>query len=253
MQIFPEPAAALLDQPLRDGFSLAADFGGGTYDVAVFHLVDGEAEIASLQGAAIGGEVFDGLVFDRAVADQIGVNQKLENGRSLPRWITNRLRTLAGVKHLLSDPNLMPTLNQIRMEGGDIGAIDEILHGGHAFRFYQEVEEAKIRLSSAESARISFRRPGIDVTVDVGRSEFEEWIQPYVETIEHTTQAALEEAQVEAADVHTVMRTGGSSQIPRFVRSLEAMFPLAEIRERPAFTSVVHGLGVYAGEVWSSG
>lgn len=253
IELLPEPAAVLLGQYLDEGFSLAVDFGGGTYDVAVLAIEEGDAEVVALQGAAVGGEIFDALIFDNALADAVGINQ-LSSGKKLPKWISQGMRTLTGIPSLLRDKNLLPALHLFADGGADISIIDEILRGGQAFNFYKTIERAKIDLSEKSTARIDFHFPdsGINISQEIRRKDFENWISPYLDKVDEATMSALDEAGIEPGQVHTVLRTGGSSQIPQFINRLEKMFPKAEIRERPAFTSVAYGLGIHALEVWGN-
>lgn len=231
---------------------MAIDFGGGTYDVAVLESKGGEAEIVGLQGATVGGEIFDGLLFDKVVADPIGVNQN-PKCKTLPKWIVKNMRTLSGIPQLLKNKNLLPALHYFEDTGADIDAISEILFGGHAYKLYTKVEEAKIQLSESQVAQIYYHvRNRINVSAKVCRTDFDRWISSYLDRVKEATLTALEEAGVGPQDIHTVLRTGGSSQIPQFVGILESILPNAEIRERPAFTSVAYGLGVYALEVWGN-
>lgn len=246
IELFPEPATVSLDQYLEDGYTLAVDFGGGTYDVAVLENKGGEAEMVGLQGATVGGEIFDGLLFDNRVADRVGINQK-PKGKTLPRWIANNMRILSGIPQLLREKELLPALLDFETLGANINAIREILFGGQAYDFYSEIEKAKINLSEKQIVNIRYHVQGrIDVSSKVRRAKFNSWIRSYLDRVDATTVTALDEARVKAKDVHTVLRTGGSSKIPQFIDRLESIFPNAEIRERPAFTSVAYGLGVYA-------
>ena len=255
IETFPEPAAVLLGQYLDEGFSLAVDFGGGTFDVAVLSLEKGEPEVVALQGVAVGGEMFDALIFDNAMAEAIGITQ-VSNGKRLPKWISNRMRTLSGIAELLRDKNLLSVLHKFADGGVDISIINEILFGGQAYNFYKAIENAKINLSEPEReiARIDFSRPdsGINISQTIRRKEFEGWIRPYLDNVDEATRAALDEAGIEPEQVHTVLRTGGSSMIPQFINRLEKIFPEAKIRELPAFTSVAYGLGIHALEVWGN-
>lgn len=252
VELFPEPAAVSLDQYLEDGYTIAVDFGGGTYDVAVLENTDGEAEIVGLQGAAVGGEIFDGLLFDKRVADRIGLHQEPQ-GKTLPKWITNNMQTLAGISQLLKLKFLLPAVLNFETLGANIEAIREILFGGQAYNFYNRIEGAKIKLSENQVVQIDYHIPGrVNVSAKVRRADFDHWISPFLDEVDETTRAALSEAGVAPQEVHTVLRTGGSSEIPQFVDRLESIFPNTEIRERPAFTSVAYGLGVYALEVWGN-
>ena len=251
IEIFSEPAAVLLDQYLDEGFSMAVDFGGGTYDVAILEIEKGEAEVVASQGAAVGGEKFDALIFDNIAAEGVGLNQ-ISNGKGLPKFISSKMRTLTGIAELLRTKTLLPALHGFADGGADISIIDEILHGGQAYSFYKEIENAKIDLSDNQITRIDFSRPdsGISISQEIHRKDFERWIRPYLDKVDEATRAALDEAGIKPGQVHTVLRTGGSSMIPQFINRLEKIFPEAEIRKRPAFTSVACGLGSRALEVW---
>lgn len=251
IEMVPESVAVLLDQYLDDGFSLAVDFGGGTYDVAVLSLEKGEAELVALQGAAVGGEMFDALIFNNIIATAVGINQT-SNGRRLPKWISEKMSNLSGVAELLRNKNLLPALLQFADGGADISVINEILFGGQAYKFYKTIEDAKIDLSGNQIARINFSRPdsGISISQEIDRNNFEDWISPLLDKVDGATMAALDEAGINPRQVHTVLRTGGSSMVPQFINRLKKIFPKAEIREQPPFTSVAYGLGIHAREVW---
>ena len=251
VKFLSEPEAVLLDQYLYEGFSLAVDFGGGTYDVAVLSLEKGRAKVIARKGTAVGGELFDSLIFDNVLATAVGINQ-ISNGRKLPKWISNKMSNLSGIAELLRNKNLWHALLQFADGGADINVIKEILFGGQAYNFYKKIEDAKIHLTDSPTAHIDFRRPdtGISISEEVRRKDFEGWISPYLDEVDGATGAALDEAGIKPGQVHTVLRTGGSSMIPYFISRLEKIFPKAEIRERPAFTSVGYGLGIHALEVW---
>lgn len=251
VELLYEPAAAMLDEPLAPGYAVAADFGGGTFDIAIVEMPEHgvDVQVVALQGAAVGGEDFDGLIFDHAVADQIGAGKDSR----LPNWVKIRLRTLAGVRHLLSDRNLSAALKAAGRDGHDATAIDEILHGGQAYAFYQAIEHAKIELSQHDEVRIRFVRHGINVDASITRTEFEHLIEPHLRAIKRAMELAIAEAKIHPGQVHTVLRTGGSSQIPAFSRLLHDTFPGAVVRDQPVFTSVARGLGIQAARRWAHG
>jgi hypothetical chaperone protein len=246
VDLLPEPAAAILDQALEPGISVAVDFGGGTFDVAVIEMPDvgSEAEVIGLQGAAVGGNEFDGLLFDYAVASEIGVD------RGLPVHYRRELRTLMGVRALLADRNLRGVLAHVRLAGADTEALEEILFGGHAYAFYKTIEAAKVRLSKNDQTSIEFSRPGVRVSNTVTRVEFNTLIEPHMAAVRRAISNALSEAESEAEEVHTVIRTGGSSEIPKFLDLVDDMFPNAMVRALPVFTAVAEGLGYEALARW---
>ncbi len=62
--------------------------------------------------------------------------------------------------------------------------------------------------------------------------------------------ASNRHAAIGPETISLVLRTGGSSSIPAFVRILEEIFDPSVIQERPVYTTVVHGL---ARMHWGSG
>lgn len=256
VELYDEPAAAVIDEDLREGIAIAVDFGGGTFDVAVIRFEPAAGDVIGLAGVNVGGEQFDRLLFQSKVAPVLHLDEEFETRpglrRSLPNWLPSRLATLNGLKGLLSDPETALTLREFRAspEGARLAPIEEILYGGHAYGFYHAIEKAKIELSSEERAFIEFHRPGIDVSIPVMRGEFERLIRPSLDRVRAEILAALEIAKLTPADVNLVLRTGGSSSIPAFANLLEDIFDPSIIRQRAVYTTVVHGLASYAREVW---
>ena len=91
----------------------------------------------------------------------------------------------------------------------------------------------------------------MDLSIPVSREEFEGLIAKPMEIVRREVLKALEIADVSSEDVSLVLRTGGSSGIPTFVRMLEETFGPSVVQERPVYTTVVHGLASYAQEVWA--
>lgn len=128
--------------------------------------------------------------------------------------------------------------------------IDSILFGGYAYQFYRAIEDAKIALSTAESAVVDFHRPGVDLSIQVSRSEFDELIADRIDVARAAILSAMQDAGVGPEDVTMVLRTGGSSSIPAFVTMLEEIFSPSLIQQRPVYTTVVEGLASYAWSRW---
>lgn len=238
---FPEPAAAVIGEDLPDGRFLSVDFGGGTFDAAVIQARSGAAEVQSLAGVAIGGTLFDQALFETAVGERLGLD-------ALPYWLFNDMRSLAGVHTLLSDAGLPGVIGRVGGEAARVASA--ILFEGNAYSFYKSIEDAKIRLSTAPETELRFRRPGIDLSVTLRRSEFEAVIKPDLERVETVYMEALDRAGIGPDGVDYVLRTGGSSRLPAFMDRLEAIFGAEKVRERDAFTGVVRGLGARARDIW---
>jgi hypothetical chaperone protein len=254
--LLDEPAAAVINEDLPEGYALAADFGGGTFDVAVIKFAPDGGDVVALAGVDIGGEQFDRLLFQAKVAPALHLNDSYEVQpgieRSLPHQFRKRMASLSGFKTLLSDPNTASTLAEFSRakDGRRLTAVETILYGGYAYQFYRAVEQAKMGLSSGPESIIDFHRPGIDISVPVRRDEFEELISESMQAVRAVILQAIRQAGIGPEGISLVLRTGGSSSIPAFVRMLEDIFDPSVIQERPVYTTVVDGLARYALGQW---
>ena len=156
VEMFPEPAAAVLGEQLPEGRVLAVDFGGGTFDAAVIEVSGGIPTTLSLAGVDIGGERFDSALFETAVGPVLGLT-------ALPNWLYNEMGSRSGVRQLLSDPGVPKVLDKVGGRAAEVARA--ILFEGHAWEFYKAVEDAKIRLSTEETTRLRFARPGLRLDV----------------------------------------------------------------------------------------
>jgi hypothetical chaperone protein len=254
--LLDEPAAAVINEDLSGGFALAADFGGGTFDVAVIKFAPDGGDVVALAGVDVGGEQFDRLLFQAKVAPALHLNDSYEVRpgvwRDPPSQFRKRMSTLSGLKTLLSDPNTASILGEFgRARGGErLTAVETILYSGYAYQFYQAIEQAKITLSTAPESVIEFHRPGIDMSIPVRRDEFEYLISQPMRAVRAEILRAVHDAGVAPENIGLVLRTGGSSAIPAFVRILEDIFDPSTIQERPVYTTVVNGLAMYALGLW---
>ena len=242
VELCPEPEAAGLAGDPVPGTVLLADFGAGTYDVAVLSRRSGSLTVEALEGVDIGGSRFDEVVFETVVAPELGLLE-------LPSWLFNDLKSLSGVMLLLADPDLPALLE--RLGGAAARTVSAILYGGDAYGFFKAIEAAKIELSASETAELSADLSGLSMRTTLTRTHFETAIGPELEALDAVTRRALDAARLRPADVDVVAVTGGSSQIPAFQRMLSALCPAAELRREAAFTSVVRGLGARARALWA--
>jgi hypothetical chaperone protein len=242
VELYSEPEAAGLGGSSTQGLVLLADFGAGTYDVAVLNHREGGLTVEALDGVDIGGSRFDEALFETVVGPELGL-------MDLPSWLFNDLKSLSGVMLLMADPRLRGQLE--RLGGQAARTVAAILYGGTAYRFFKAIEMAKIELSSSEMADLVAEGPGLELRTTVTRTHFESTVTPELDALEVVTRRALKAAGRRPQDVDVVAATGGSSQIPAFQRMLQALCPQAELRQEAAFTSVVRGLGARASALWA--
>lgn len=254
VELYPEPAAAVLDEVLDDGMTITVDFGGGTFDTAVVNIHDGEGEVLSMQGAMIGGSLFNALIFDNLMAVPLGLDSRLGTKQLIPAWFKLGLRGLGSFKHLLTNPLTIEVLSEIKRANPRSGQLlEDIIFGGQAGRFYSAIENAKISLSDNESTTIEYSSPyssDLILQIPIQRDEFNQWISDHLEVVKRTILKALEDAGTTPQEVNNVIRTGGSSNIPAFTQILHDMFGSDIVRSRNTYLSVAYGLGVYAQEIW---
>ena len=246
VELYPEPVAAALDEVLEDGYVVTADFGGGTFDMAVTRITGGEGEVVSMEGAAVGGSMFDKRIFESKVAPELGLLHD-----SIPGWFSSGLSSLESFKYILTNPHTFSVINDLEeldYRGGTL--VRSIITGGQAPRFYKAIENAKIALSRAERSSIEFHPPQGDLSIDLSRAELDLIVAPYIKTVEAQIIKALSTADIEPDQVTTVLCTGGSSRLGAFVELLEGLFGAEKVREREPFTTVAYGLGVVAQETW---
>ena len=123
------------------------------------------------------------------------------------------------------------------------------LVNNYAIRLFDEVERAKIALSSAsfDVIRLSDDALGIDVWQPITRSQFESIIAVETNRIKTCLLDTLERSGLATDQIDAVVRTGGSAQIPRFVALLERLFGPDIVMLSDVFGSVTAGLAIRAG------
>ena len=254
VELYPEPAAAVLGEVLEDGITITVDFGGGTFDVAVVKTIDGEGEVLSLQGAEVGGSLFDELIFDKKLTDPLGLNIRIgHNSLPVPYVFRSLLRGRRGFNRLIAN-NMTPIyVSDIRIVNPQAGKyLYEVIFGGQAGRFYSAIENAKISLADQTDTYIDYDSADLEFRIPLRRDEFNQWITPYIDTVQATIQRAMNEADISHKDVNTIIRTGGSSQLVAFTEMLNEMFGPEKVLSRDALATVAYGLGVQAQSKWAS-
>jgi hypothetical chaperone protein len=242
VSFFPEPSASALVFGPTGQVTVALDFGGGTFDVAIIDRRRGDTPIL-LEGAPIGGDLLDAELFRGKVGPRLGL-VSATNGKPLPRSLMNGFATMSGTVRLMADRQAYSDLRTFRLApGGELlrGA-EAMLVGGQAYRVHRAVEKAKIELSEREVTRIHFGNPELPDDISITRGEFEACIATHLRAVESTILEALASAKVDPNDVDTVLQTGGSSRIPAFKQITARMFARAQIVEQEPFTTVTRGL-----------
>jgi hypothetical chaperone protein len=257
---YPEPLGATLSYLLnskaaRDDIILAFDFGGGTLDLSIIKKTNESFEIMATHGIPIGGEKINQLVYTLKVFPEIGkdcivkVNglkgqteepfsfEKFENG--LINW--QHTYTLNTRKNLDFINN---TLNVNRRHIDIVEQLTRlrtVINSNYSYSVINAIEKAKIDLSYKIKSQIVVEE--LDLYIDITRNEFETIIDSIIKEVYVSIIELLNIADIEPDNISTVIRTGGSSQIPSIIDLLERLFP-GKIVEYDVFRSIAAGLSI---------
>lgn len=221
--LLQEPIAASLayanmkkKNDLVDGKWLVYDLGGGTFDIALIKIKDGEMKVMDHEGDNfLGGTDFDSLIVDKIILPKINEKYSFEN--------------------LESD---------LKSASGKFNSKYYVL--------LRRAEEAKIILSAKTSTEIVV--DGIEdedgVTVDeeivITRSEFNELIKEHVDETIEMVKTILTRNSLKSYDVQFLLMVGGSTYIPYIRQRTEEILQLAINCEIDPTTAVAIGAAYYA-------
>jgi hypothetical chaperone protein len=229
---------------------LVFDFGGGTLDVTVMRIGGDAREVLSTAGIPLGGNTLDEDIMEGRLLKYFGEDLRWgEQGLPLPRHILDSLRRWYTIP-TLNDERLLDFLRGLRHETRSprqVRALLALVERNQGWPLFREIERAKIGLSAREREAIEFFAGAIAIHEPLGRREFEALIGARVRAAGRCVDGALAAAGLEAGQIDAVLRTGGSSGIPRFQRLLAEKFGAEKLHFQDAFVSVATGLALAAG------
>jgi hypothetical chaperone protein len=253
LQYEPIAAAAHYESTIdREQIVLVFDFGGGTLDISVLRVGDPKhREVLATGGVPIAGDVFDSKLSRARLPKHFGEGSSYRaEGQRLP-VPSSFYEAFSNWQEMLTlqRPDLFQQIERIEQTAQrphQLRALRSLVSSSYGLKMFDIVEAAKRQLSTGERAAIHLQGQGFDVIEPVTRGEFEAIIGPDVRTIEDYLDNLLRDAGIRPDDIDVVIRTGGSSQIPAFVRMLESRFGADKVRSLDTFSSVTSGLGIIA-------
>lgn len=221
--LLQEPIAASLayanmkkSKDLTDGQWLVYDLGGGTFDVALIKIKDGEMKVVDHEGDNfLGGADFDQLMVERLIIPKISKEYSFQN---------------------LED--------EMKSASGKYNAKYYIL--------LRRAEEAKIRLSAVTSAEIvvdGFEDEDgneVDMEITITRSEFNELIKSAIDGTIEMIKKILTRNSLSPKDLQFVLMVGGSTYIPHVRQRVEEVLQIPANCEIDPTTAVAVGAAFYA-------
>jgi len=221
--LLQEPIAASLayanmkkEREMKDGQWLVYDLGGGTFDVALIQIKDGEMKVLDHEGDNfLGGADFDQMVVEKFVIPKICEEYNFTN---------------------LED--------EMKSASGKFNAKYYVL--------LRRAEEAKITLSSKTSAEIvvdGFEDEDgneVDMEITITRSEFNDLIKSNIDGTIEMIKQILTRNSLKPSDLQFNLMVGGSTYIP-YVRSrVEEVLQIPVNCEIDPTTAVAVGAAYYA-------
>ena len=221
--LLQEPIAASLayanmkkEREMQEGQWLVYDLGGGTFDVALIKIKDGEMKVLDHEGDNfLGGADFDNMIVEKLVIPKICEKFKFAN---------------------LED--------EMKSASGKLNAKYYVL--------LRRAEEAKITLSSKTSAEIvvdGFEDEDgneVDMEIIITRSEFNELIRPNIDGTIDMIKKIITRNSLKPIDLQFTLMVGGSTYIP-YVRSrVEEVLQIPANCEIDPTTAVAIGAAYYS-------
>jgi hypothetical chaperone protein len=250
-----EPTAAALSYASTaqgEQHVLVFDFGGGTLDVTVMRLDDqGGREVLATDGVPIGGDLMDRRLVMGKVLPHFGAGAQLGPRRlPLPAVILEHLSEWQSIVDL-TQPRYLKIIDEAIRTGDktrELKQLRVLVRENYGLPLYEEVERAKVRLSDRRVTEFSMHVPGIAIDEPIERWDFERLIGPDVRAVAACVDRALASAGLQPGEIDIVLRTGGSSRIPAYVRMLTEKFGAERLQEMDVFTGVASGLAIAAYE-----
>ncbi len=221
--LLQEPIAASLayanmkkEREMKDGQWLVYDLGGGTFDVALIKIKEGEMKVLDHEGDNfLGGADFDNMIVEKLVIPKI-----------LEKYSFSNLE------------------DEMKSATGKFNAKYYVL--------LRRAEEAKITLSSKTSAEIVIdgfedeEGNEVDMEIVITRSEFNELIKPNIDGTIDMIKKIITRNSLKPIDVQFTLMVGGSTYIP-YVRSrVEEVLQIPANCEIDPTTAVAIGAAYYA-------
>ncbi len=254
MQYEPLAAATYYESTLdHDENALIFDFGGGTLDISVLRLGH-ERQIMANGGIPIAGNVFDTRIVRAKMPQHFGEGEGYySSGKKLP--IPARYyEAFASWQDILAlqMPDAIAALHQIAPKAQNpqkIHALISLISGQYGLKMYDVAEAAKIQVSQVDRTPLNFDGKGFRIRDTLSRSEFERFIRSDIHAIADRLDSVISASGLKLHQIDSVIRTGGSSEIPAFIDMLTQRFGAEKVKAVDIFGSVTSGLGFVAHEI----
>ncbi|KAB0265537.1 Hsp70 family protein [Microvirga brassicacearum] len=204
---------------LRNSQWIVYDFGGGTFDVALVRIVEGELTVIDHEGDNyLGGSDLDARVVELILAPQIARRGKFTD-----------------------------LIGQMKSESGKYNKL--------WYRLLHAAESAKIELSTKSSAEVDLGMVSledeegtvIDSLLTITRSELEEIIKDAVDSTVEMMKVIITRNSLRSEDLKFVLMVGGSTYIPYVRKRVEELMGIAVNTSIDPTNAIAVGAAYFAG------
>ncbi|EEF60455.1 Hsp70 family protein [Pedosphaera parvula] len=261
---FEPVAAARYYQTLvtKNELVLVGDFGGGTSDFTLMSLSPSgesgtsESTVLGTAGVPFAGNKFDSELMRGKLLHHFGQGSQWwadDKWLNLPNHIFLDICEWHQIP-FLRERRTMEFLRDVQRRTTNpkgIANLRALIFENYGYSVFQRIEEAKIRLSSADQTAIDCALKEVSFHEPVSLLEFNGLIQPHISAIRHCVQELLQAHSISDARVDNIFLTGGTSEVTAVKQLFIEMFGANKVRTGKTFTSVAEGLGLTAGSLFS--
>jgi hypothetical chaperone protein len=250
-ELEPVGGAYLYHQQARSRENiLVFDFGGGTLDMTIMEVGGNRNPVTiATQGVLLGGDDMNSILM-QTLLKQFGEGSLTRDGYPFPSHIFRMLFSWQNMVEL-SRPEYSELFRE-GLSGNDPDAIrrlETLVHNKLGFKLFRELERVKITLSDTYYAQLQFIEEGLALHEIITRGRFEKLIQEDLLNVEDALDELLRKSGLQPGQISAVLRTGGSSAIPAFIKLLGNRFGHDRVKELNLFTTIVGGLAVKGHEL----
>lgn len=237
---------------------LVGDFGGGTSDFTVVQLDPARQgrtarveDILATGGIPIAGNKFDSAtmwhqltpLFGR-LATYASWGKRLEVPTAMHHKICQWDQIV--FLHTAQNLDLLRRLTHSSDDPAGFRRLIALVKENQGFALFQQIERAKIALTTAQETRLTFNHPEIAIDQALTRAEFERYTAELTHDIMATLDRMLAGAHIPVSSIDAVFLTGGTSLIPSLRAEFVRRFSEQRLRGGDEFTSVADGLALSA-------
>jgi len=265
--LFEPIAAAFAHETKVEGEKLALviDLGGGTSDFTVIRIsrtridtLDRSGDILATGGVRIGGTNFDYRLSLKGFMPYLGLGSYYQDMFDEEKWLEMPLTPYAQLSdwplvHHAQTPKALSQTTDLLRRAHEPEKIERLLrvqqdHLGYAL--LEEVEGAKIALTTQERYNASLGELDPDLRFPVTRKAFEASIRTDVKKVMDALADCVSAAGLRREQIDLLIMTGGSTELPVINTLVTAMFPDAEVSQGNRLDSVGLGLAYQVGRVF---